>query len=65
MEKEKNISDLKDDVEYLIIQNEKTGEEIVKITPQTSFVKEPFIIRTKYKPIKKTNRRDISLSGEN
>lgn len=48
-EVEENTSDLKDDVEYLIIQNEKTGEEIAKITSNTAYVKAPYIIRTKYK----------------
>lgn len=48
-EEKENTSDLKDDIEYLIIQNEKTGEEIVKITSNTAYVKVPYIIRTKYK----------------
>lgn len=48
-EEKENTSDLKDDVEYLIIQNEKTGEEIAKITPYESIVKAPYVIRTKYK----------------
>lgn len=46
--KEKN-NILADNVEYIIIQNEKTGEIIAKITRSNFDVISPFLIRIKEK----------------